>query len=76
MFVCQDNEGAGDVSPPVETHHLGFHIPIGSLKQRTQEKLIPAQELDQLHWEFCTTATQSLLLAPPAAHISSHKIPA
>lgn len=38
MFVCQHNECAGDVSPPVETHHLCLHVSIGSLEQGTEEK--------------------------------------
>lgn len=36
MFVCQLDEAVGDVPPPVEAHHLGLHVPTGSLQDRTQ----------------------------------------
>lgn len=33
MFVCELDEAVGDVSPSVETNHLGLHIPTRRLKQ-------------------------------------------
>ena len=39
MFVCKLDEAVGDVSPPVETYHLGFHIPTGRLKQREMTEM-------------------------------------
>lgn len=36
MFVCELDEAVGDVSPSVETNHLGLHIPTGRLKQRAE----------------------------------------
>lgn len=34
MFVCELDEAVRDVSPSVETNHLGLHIPAGRLKQK------------------------------------------
>lgn len=34
MFVCELDEAVRDVSPSVETNHLGLHIPTGRLKQK------------------------------------------
>lgn len=34
MLVGQRDEAAGDVPPPVETHHLGLHVPVGCLEQQ------------------------------------------
>lgn len=48
VLVGQGDEGAGDVPPPVETHHLGLHIPVGRLQQQgrvTQEAGPRAPEL-------------------------------
>lgn len=34
VLVGQGDEGAGDVPPPVEAHHLGLHVPVGRLQQQ------------------------------------------
>lgn len=34
MFVGELDEAVRDVSPPVETNHLGLHVPAGRLKHR------------------------------------------
>lgn len=46
MFVCELDEAVGDISPSVETNHLGLHIPTGSLEKneesgRLKEKATP-----------------------------------
>lgn len=55
MFVCQHNERAWDVSSPVETHHLRFHVSIGSLKQGTKEKNRPLIKSRTVHSELGTS---------------------
>lgn len=47
MFVCELDEAVWDVSPSVETNHLGLHIPTGRLKQSRRIKVdcMPRQHL-------------------------------
>lgn len=84
MLVCQYNKCTWYVSSSVETHHLCFHISIGSLKREKRKKLSTNEELNCRHQtrnlinnlEFCTRITQHHLLAPSSCtHLSNTQIP-
>lgn len=55
MFICELDETVRDISPSVETNHLGLNIPTCGLKERKKEKKIHprlGEDVATTPWNF------------------------